>query len=274
VTTNAAMKHAYDYNLKGNEISVFFIGDTRKGMCNNVNELGRKCWFKSKLLNDVECLPGEHCLHFVSHDGFNRHNYTCPTWMTNMQGERCRLPNGWQACPEHFTLMREDSGILQEFLGMSRAQCPKENAEGKTVEELESASAAYRHPLETTKSRKAYEAQVSSSQYEISNMATAFVGSALYTGKSAEPFRCSPTTCEADIQGKVGASAVEASAHKANNQRAACLRVEVPPWIRRTPLLHVRPGSMQVFPFFSESLAGAKVMRRVGGLPRRSSSFL
>jgi len=121
-----SMKYAYDHNFQGQEVSVWFVGKTKTGECNNLDDPSRHCWYRSRMLNDVSCNQEKgHCLHFVSHDGLNRHNFTCPTWVRDTEGRPCALPDGWQACPRRFTLQRVDGGVPQDFKGALTKMCPK-----------------------------------------------------------------------------------------------------------------------------------------------------
>lgn len=117
------IKWAYDNILKGQEIKTWFLGRTSKGECNDVTDTSRRCWYRSKLLNDVDCSAEDHCLHFAAHDGMNRHTYTCPTWVRDGLGRRCKLPPEWQPCPRKFTVKRVDSEVPQRFKAMLATSC-------------------------------------------------------------------------------------------------------------------------------------------------------
>eukprot|EP00929_Paragymnodinium_shiwhaense_P033705 TRINITY_DN18459_c0_g1_i2.p1 TRINITY_DN18459_c0_g1~~TRINITY_DN18459_c0_g1_i2.p1 ORF type:complete len:805 (-),score=247.39 TRINITY_DN18459_c0_g1_i2:244-2574(-) len=134
-TDRPSIKYAYDHNLQGKEVDIFWPGRTNKGECNNVDATDRRCWFRSRLLNDISCSTEQRCLHFAAHDGMNRHTYTCPSWIRSESGVPCALPDGWQACPRKFTLKRIDSGVPQEFKALMRKPCPPDAADdSKKVE--------------------------------------------------------------------------------------------------------------------------------------------
>eukprot|EP00927_Polykrikos_kofoidii_P051931 TRINITY_DN45701_c0_g1_i1.p1 TRINITY_DN45701_c0_g1~~TRINITY_DN45701_c0_g1_i1.p1 ORF type:complete len:509 (+),score=87.72 TRINITY_DN45701_c0_g1_i1:20-1546(+) len=123
-TDAPSIRRAYNEDLEGKEIQVFWPGQAEKGECNDVDAKDRSCWYRAKLLNDVSCSTGDHCLHFAAHDGMNRHTYTCPSWVRNSNGMQCKLPPDWQACPRKFDLKRVDSGVPQDFKSALRTPCP------------------------------------------------------------------------------------------------------------------------------------------------------
>lgn len=118
----------YANNLKnGAEVSVWWPGRTVKGECNEVSG-ERGCWTKARLLNDTACLAKDRCLHVAYHDGENSHTYTCPTWVRALNpdgstGATCKSPDGWQACPPKFTLLRLDSEVRAEFMVAKKNDC-------------------------------------------------------------------------------------------------------------------------------------------------------
>lgn len=109
----ASIKYAYQNNLKGKEIFVWWPGRAAQGECNDLTQTGRGCSYRAKLLNDPECTDENRCLHFAARDGEPTHTYTCPTWVRGKNGKSCPLPDGWQACPSRFQLKRIDSGVPQ-----------------------------------------------------------------------------------------------------------------------------------------------------------------
>lgn len=109
------IKYHYDHDLKGLQIRYWWPGKSANGECNNLTDPSRGCWYTGRLLNDPSCDDKAHCLHVAAHDGEPSHTYTCPTWMMNHEGVPCKLPPGWQACPERFRMLRVDSGIPQKF---------------------------------------------------------------------------------------------------------------------------------------------------------------
>eukprot|EP00931_Biecheleriopsis_adriatica_P030290 TRINITY_DN17865_c0_g1_i1.p1 TRINITY_DN17865_c0_g1~~TRINITY_DN17865_c0_g1_i1.p1 ORF type:complete len:402 (+),score=83.31 TRINITY_DN17865_c0_g1_i1:34-1239(+) len=126
-SSKESIKWAYDNNLKGQELEIWFPGKTSGGECNDLNNTARGCWFRSKLLNDPSCTAEGRCLHFAAHDGEPKHTYTCPTWIRNKDGMGCKLPKfRWQACPMRFNLMRVDTGIPQEFAEAKAFPCSAE----------------------------------------------------------------------------------------------------------------------------------------------------
>lgn len=84
----------------------FWPGRAGKGDCNNIRDRERGCWYKARLTAPAKCTAKEHCLAVVAHDGEWEHRLTCPSWIRNEKGNRCNVPQGWQACPERFTLKR------------------------------------------------------------------------------------------------------------------------------------------------------------------------
>lgn len=123
-TSVPAIKHAYDNNLQGQEVSAFWPGRAQEGECNDLTDLSRKCWYRGRMLNDIGCdAPGSHCLHMAFHDGMNRHTFTCPTWVRDSQGRHCKQPLNWQACPRKFTLKRVDTEAPQRFAAMLARSC-------------------------------------------------------------------------------------------------------------------------------------------------------
>lgn len=133
------IKYAYDHDLKGKEVKVWWPGRAEGGECNNVKDPKRGCWYRARLLNDVGCRESERCLHVAAHDGEPRHTYTCPTWVRNDDGHACKLPENWQACPPSFVLKRVDSGVPQDFKKALAVQCAKTPEE---VEELRNTGGA------------------------------------------------------------------------------------------------------------------------------------
>jgi len=84
-------------------------GKGGKGECNDLTNRNRGCWYKTRLLKNDKCGDKEHCIAVAPQDGEKSHRLTCPSWLRNEDGERCEVPDGWEACPEHFTLKREFS---------------------------------------------------------------------------------------------------------------------------------------------------------------------
>lgn len=127
----ASIKHAYDHALTGPQVWSWWPGRTRAGECRDVGDASRGCWFRTRLLGDPGCNAEGHCLHTAAYDGEPTHSYTCPTWLRNEQGYRCRPPAGWQACPERFSLVRADSDVsADEFRAALSVPCadPKTGA--------------------------------------------------------------------------------------------------------------------------------------------------
>lgn len=126
----AEIKYQYDYNLKGEEVHVYWPGKTAKGPCNDTMDDKRGCWYRARLLNDVGCRSENRCLHFAAHDGEARHSFTCPSWIRRTDGSPCALPEPtdqtWQACPVKFNIKRVDSGVPQDFKKALLTQCPVE----------------------------------------------------------------------------------------------------------------------------------------------------
>lgn len=112
----ASIKHAYDHSLTGPQVWSWWPGRTRSGECRDVGDASRGCWYRSRLLGDPSCNAEGHCLHTAAHDGEPTHSYTCPTWLRNEQGYRCRLPASWQACPDRFSVARLDSEVSPDEL--------------------------------------------------------------------------------------------------------------------------------------------------------------
>lgn len=126
----ADIKYAYDHDLKGHEVTVWWPGRAKKGECNNLKDANRGCWYNVRMLNDVGCRSEGRCLHFAAHDGEPNHTYTCPTWVRN-DGRPCKLPPNWQDCPPSFVLKRVDTGVPQNFRKATSQQC------ARTADELE-----------------------------------------------------------------------------------------------------------------------------------------
>jgi len=132
-----AIKYMYTHDLKGQEIKSWWPGKAKKGECNNVTDDSRGCWYRARLLNDPSCSQKEHCLHVAAHDGEPTHTYTCPTWLRDSEGVRCKLPQDWQACPDHFKLLRVDEGVPQEFREAIATPCPKDKPPTDPQEDAE-----------------------------------------------------------------------------------------------------------------------------------------
>lgn len=99
-------------------LNYWWPGRAGKGECNDIRNRNRGCWYKARLtapprLNTPyakDCTAKEHCLAVVAHDGEREHRLTCPSWIRDPDGNRCKVPDGWQACPERFTLKRFKHG--------------------------------------------------------------------------------------------------------------------------------------------------------------------
>jgi len=120
---------AYKHDLRGPEIVHWWPGKAAKGECNDLTDKTRGCWYRARLLTDPACSLAKHCLHVAAHDGEPLYSFTCPTWVRNGMGLPCKLPQGWQACPERFTLLREGDGMPQEFREAVSTECRKKAAD-------------------------------------------------------------------------------------------------------------------------------------------------
>lgn len=87
-------------------INYWWPGKAGKGECNNITDPERGCWYKARLRKVAKCGDKEHCLAVAPQDGERSHRLTCPSWIRNEDGERCEVPQGWEACPDKFTLKR------------------------------------------------------------------------------------------------------------------------------------------------------------------------
>lgn len=81
-------------------------GKAGKGECNDLLDRNRGCWYPTLLKDDKKCLADKHCLMVDPLDGDQDYRLTCPSWIRNKDGERCEVPEGWQACPQRFTMKR------------------------------------------------------------------------------------------------------------------------------------------------------------------------
>mmetsp|Transcript_27622 Transcript_27622/g.60770 ORF Transcript_27622/g.60770 Transcript_27622/m.60770 type:complete len:505 (+) Transcript_27622:54-1568(+) len=120
------IRRAYDQQLKGVEIQQWWPGATMRAECNDSTAVGRGCWYRTRLLNDPFCTETKRCLHVAAHDGEPSHSYTCPQWLRDPSGHRCKLPadNDWQACPMKYQNLRIAGapGVLPQDRAPSSAE--------------------------------------------------------------------------------------------------------------------------------------------------------
>eukprot|EP00403_Amphidinium_massartii_P022399 CAMPEP_0178396902 /NCGR_PEP_ID=MMETSP0689_2-20121128/13969_1 /TAXON_ID=160604 /ORGANISM="Amphidinium massartii, Strain CS-259" /LENGTH=515 /DNA_ID=CAMNT_0020017593 /DNA_START=13 /DNA_END=1557 /DNA_ORIENTATION=+ len=101
------IRRTYDTQLKGVEIRQWWPGATGNAECDD-STAPRGCWFRARVLNDPFCTESKRCLHIAAHDGEPSHSYTCPQWVKDPLGKRCKLPadKEWQACPMKYNTLR------------------------------------------------------------------------------------------------------------------------------------------------------------------------
>lgn len=115
-------RFAFTQSLHGKDAETWRPEGWDGDSCENVTNGESPCWHQSHILNDHNCTDDQHCLHTVVESGDPLTTFTCPTYV-KIDGKRCALPMGWQACPEQYTIKGFDSGVPQALEEAQSTPC-------------------------------------------------------------------------------------------------------------------------------------------------------